>query len=435
MANLYTSVLWDYYGSSMDSFSEAAGNVQAKMGDILPDDYFLFWVMPKEFKRHYAYNPITCKAYLCKLVTANPGKSQQGTFVYDSQQYWYYVDEDATPIEVELSAYSDTAMQNVVATLKADTMKGCAVFNIAPAVRGLLAEYPVADGQPMSANDTSVMRKVYIENLRVKTTHPNAYLTYYLMNAVAQTGSDGQKDMEDNKMYLLQDQRTLFIPTKAYLGYTNSLHASLPEITVVCNRTFTTPLYLWTGLTTSVNFVAGNVYRILMGGETIENGCPNVAAINVMIDMGYFDPLSDQRKFKVQYIDCELSRVFPIRWRNRRGVFDYYTFVGTAYKIKDGKTTGVKDRYIEDGSKVNTNRIPYAVEGSRKIKLGIDNATTEEIDVLTRLPYAPWIEWYDYANEMWTRVTVADFKNEEDMASPSNYYEITLECPAINMQF
>lgn len=424
------NVLWDYdkngEHSDFDSTSVANRVKAAFDANSAIAQGFVMWLLPREFRRHYAYNPIICRGYYCMITLTDPQKELQGSFQSATQTYYYYV-VDSVPVDVEITIYGNTALTDVVARLTATTMRGCAVFNIAPAARVLLgkepAKYVYANSEYRISTDVdnSVIVPFYLPNLaELSQYHPNTYLTYCLQNAVAQIGSDGDKSF-GNIWYIFQDQRHLRINGNRLLKFDD-----YPDITLAVGAAHSGSLTLYGANDEndeSVSFDGGTAKRV-----TADKEGRNIAIINDILD-------ANGERFTVEVLNCPNEKIFPVRWRNRKGVLDYYTFVGTAYKIKDAKTTGVKDCYIEDGSFVNTNREPYAVEGSRKIKVGIDNATTKEIDLLTRLPYAPYVEWYDYNNEMWTRVTVSEFKNTEDMAMPSNYYEITFECPAINMQF
>ena len=79
---------------------------------------------------------------------------------------------------------------------------------------------------------------------------------------------------------------------------------------------------------------------------------------------------------------------------------------------------------------------PQALSEFANVALGkLGLAPDAVLDFLTRLPYSPYIEWYEEDDYQWTQVTVQEFKNEERTDSPSHPYEVTLLCPAINMQF
>lgn len=451
------NVLWDYYDAEgYDSFQDAANNVKAKYAASMQTDGFFMWVMPKEKKRHYAYNPIIFKAYYCKVTTSNPSRTMQGSFVLNSTTYYYYVADgtaasDPESVEASLTLYSDSALTKDIATLKADTLQGVATFNAAAVVRSLLAQDYLS--MPFSSSSViitetnkSTLNIFYATNLKVSGSHNTSYLTYYVENAVAQTGNNGEKKFVGQ--YFLQDHRELIVNVhKTEAGLV--VEDAFPRITMLSGAIGTWDVYWYTpGGRSYMNITWGigafelrvAQEKTMMMQELVEYTADFVTynnidgtGINGLVAQANIE--SDRRPFKVRIIDCPFEQTFPIRWRNRKGVAEYYTFLGNGYKIKESKTTGVKDRYIEDASLVNTNRIPYAIDASRKLKLGINNATTEEIDVLTKLPYSPWIEWYDYANMMWTRVTVAEFKNTEQMNNPGNDFEITFECPAVNTQF
>lgn len=451
------NVLWDYYDAEgYDSFQAAADNVKAKYAASMQTDGFFMWVMPKEKKRHYAYNPIIFKAYYCKVATSNPSRTMQGSFVLNGTTYYYYVADgssasDPESVEVSLTLYKDSALSQSIATLKADTMRGMATLNAAVVVRSLLAQNYlsqsfVSSSSLITDDNKSILNIFYATNLKISGSHNTSYLTYYVENAVAQTGNDGEKKFAGQ--YFLQDHRELIVNVhKTEAGLV--VEDAFPRITMLSGAIGTWDIYWYTPGGRSYMNVTWGIgafefrvaqVRTMMMQELVEYTADFVTynnidgtGINGVVAQANIE--SDRRPFNLRIIDCPFELTFPIRWRNRKGVAEYYTFLGNGYKIKESKTTGVKDRYIEDASLVNTNRIPYAIDASRKLKLGINNATTEEIDVLTKLPYSPWIEWYDYANMMWTRVSVAEFKNTEQMNSAGNDFEITFECPAVNTQF
>ena len=358
------------------------------------------WVVPRYLnRRHYAWTPIIFRSYHAVFNVGDwstvPFGVDKTPVTVSGHAYICYMYDGADTVELPL--YDGAS--NLIATLTASELKGEAVFNVAPVVRTLLAERPVA-------NPSDVQIEPYVlTTFRVDVDGGNVW-TYYIQNAVAQAGSDGDKSFGTD--ILLNDNTDL-------VDWGGPDTSTYPEVT----------LLNVTGSTITIDgvsypLVANTAYRIRIHSQN------DADAVNTIIG-------HDVITFRaVNLLPCCPAAV---RWVNRKGGIDCFVFLHRQIKTKTAKTTGTRALYVLNPADYSGNRQAYAVEGERKLTVGCESVSDEELDFLTRLPYSPFLEWYDLNNAMWTQVTVDDFKNDELTDNGRHPYEVTLLCPAINMQF
>lgn len=338
-----------------------------------------------EYVRHYAYHPIIFKARLWTGEdAAHPAPLDATKKQTDPSHVVWWSPSTVQTIAFELRD-GDGLLR---AVMEVDTLEGYATFDVSGYVRTWFDEHFVERVRRVTI-DTALFTL-----LRV-SVDDGVELVYLIMNAVSQVGSDGEKDTLAPKV--LNDGRVL------YEG------GMSPEVTIafygdadIYGTTYVGPAVARVPVTTQTEFDALGL------GE-----------------LGFVF---------VPYPECA-SPASAVRWLSRKGAVEVFQFANTKFKIKSADTDGLAGVYAENYEDIHTNRRPLGVKGERLVRLGAEGVTTEELDLLTKLPYSPQIEWYDEANGLWTGVTVKGWNDTEAMDAARHDFEIELLCPAINTQF
>ena len=387
------------------------GYTEAQLIEVNEGGGLKLWVVPRyNNRRHYAWNPIVFRSYHAVFDVGDwsviPAGVDKTPVTVDGSPYICYMLPDGTDT-VELPLYDN--LGQLMTTLTASELNGEAVFNVAPVVRTLFGERPL----PGDAQSRYVRADPYLATT-FQTKGLDGDMTgrvYLIQNAVAQAGDDGDKSF--GTALLLNDNTEMM----RYYVYDSADENERPEATILVQ--LNSSIEISTGV---FPLVAGNAYRIPIFEPE------DAVAVNDYLDTYG----TGQQHVTFREVSCNPAIV---RWVNRKGGIDTYVFERRQTKTKTAKTTGTKSLYLLSTADHTGNRQAYAVEGERSITVGSDGVSGAVLDFLTRLPYSPYIEWYEEDDYQWTQVTVQEFKNEERTDSPSHAYEVTLLCPAINMQF
>lgn len=404
---MQTNIFYCYQGGNADApdlieLVESLNLTAGDMVDINAEGGLKCWEVPSYTnRRHYAWNPITFRSRAFYFAVGEyadvpaDAEKYEVTIAGQTETIWFNTQSSE---RVELVIYNDA---NEPYTLVADELRGVATFNVAPVVRNWFADKLPETGFVVEDTTALSLFKTYGMAWGSTTT----YATYYIQNAVSQTGSDGNKKFNAN--ICLNDIADFYC--------WNLTPSVLPVVSVLIN-TATTINLNWG--TYNLKAKTAYIFRV----DTPED-------FAVICDLfGGTD---------LHFVENYTSVCQPcfLRWRNRKGGYDTHLFTGRFFKTKKSKTTGTRDVYGDNTGDMATNVRPYAVEGDRLVRCGADSVTDFELDYLTRLPYSPLIEWYDVVNELWTEVMVEDFSHEEQSDAITHPFEITLRCPNINMQF
>lgn len=387
----------------------ACNDTIAEAALINQDGGIKAWIVPRYTdRRHYAYNPIIFRSVNVKYGVFEwediPAGADTVDIVLEGQTVTCYTDPAGTD-DVRLELYTLTGTEPV--TLVSTERGGTATFNAAPIARTFLADRLIVSTEAVIA-DPMLASWFRVRDLDGAGT----FWAYFIQNAVSQTGSDGDKSF-GSPVLVNDNTRLLKWYYNEEMEYWEPI--ALPEVTVL-NATRTT---LTLG-GRSYTLEAKTAYRIKVSGPD------DVAAINAYIG-----------ETLLTLEERNLSGCSPaaVRWLNRKGGVDCHVFTGRQFKTKTAKTTGILEQYVERPGESTGNMRAYALQGERRMRVGSDGVDDYELDYLTRLPYSPYIQWYDLANELWTHVVVQEFENEERTDGPQHPYEIDLLCPSINMQF
>ena len=132
---------------------------------------------------------------------------------------------------------------------------------------------------------------------------------------------------------------------------------------------------------------------------------------------------------------CVPQSPFYVRWLNRFGGIDYWMF--EKRQTDTGKLENFEDfqPYIEDYSKHTGTNYAYSKEASELVTIGAELLSTTEWSELCRIPYSPFIQWFDERCLLWIDI-MAD-KGDTSMLTdlPAHTIELTFIMPKIQLHF
>lgn len=370
---------------------------------------FVLWSCPDSSDRHFAFHPIMFVGKLFFFSTTNyPAPSGAQTYSSGTGTVYQVINEAH---EVLLPIYDNES--HLVTTLHADTIAGEARFDVSTIVRTWFN----TTMQDNDFNNYGMEDKMLSTKFEVHLDpSASAETEYVVQNAVSQVGSDGAKSFsadvfgQDNKHIVLWDTDADSCPTISVLIKTQK---------TVAGRSLNVGWSYQLPVSSQSDWLTLNAaLGLTAAGFTFEDATGSQCGAN-----------------------C-------VRWLNRKGAIEYFVFRRGMSKQKTASTKTMREVYSEDYADIRTNRQATEVDGKRSITLRADGLTYDELDFLTKLPYSPHIQWFDPDNDMWVGVTVEQFDNTEVtklrtlrnsgvLRNTDNLYsfEITLQCPAINMQF
>lgn len=292
----------------------------------------------------------------------------------------YVVDDVDTSY---LDVYKATG--EVGAKLSGESFRGVTTFDVAAVVR-LWFDEQLADSAPDAPqpggpySDGRLFARYAVKGIGgVGTSYD-----FMAVNAVAQVGE--HSDLGAYRGQLLSEFRTL---------------------------------YLYDGYPLDYSTLDDNVIRYSKG------------VVRTPIDEDHI-PDPDNAPFTVVRA-CTPAQPFYIRWINRLGGVDYYMFRRIQRYKPEVKSANTYQTYVPDPYEAATNRRAWAIATENTVTVGADNVPEAEYAPLSKLPFAPTIEWYD--GRRWVELSVSKFDGSHDTNSRTHDIEITFTLPKINVQF
>ena len=331
-----------------------------------------------------------------------------------------YTAYNATDIvqSVSLEIYKEDGT-TLIAELKAETHNGKAVFDVSAYIRTLFADDMQDYDYENYYEADKMLAAMFKTHLSINSSNAQIYV---VQNAVSQIGSDGEKGFSSN-VFPQDNKRIVLWSTD---------DDAAPTVTVLF-RTNTT--------IDSVLYEAGHAYNFPIASEESWNALDSALSL---ADAGFTfvdATLSDNQL-------SERCGATAIRWLNRKGGIEYYVFSKGLSKTKTANTKTLRAVQGDNYKQLRTNVRAVSVDGERKVTMRADGISYDDLDLLTKMPYSPHIQWYDADNDLWVECSVSSFSNEEAnplhmrrvssvLTQNANLYsfEITLRCPNINMQF
>lgn len=136
---------------------------------------------------------------------------------------------------------------------------------------------------------------------------------------------------------------------------------------------------------------------------------------------------------------CTPAQPFYVRWVNRLGGVEYFMFGRRQTRKASVKSVSTYGLYVPDSFGASTNRRAYALTTDNTVTVGADGVPEAEYAVLSKLPFAPTIEWYAETDSAtggrWVELTVSKFDGSLDTGSRTHSIEIVFQLPNLNVQF
>lgn len=138
-------------------------------------------------------------------------------------------------------------------------------------------------------------------------------------------------------------------------------------------------------------------------------------------------------EIKVSYRNVP-PRPFYVRWINRLGGFDYWMF-STSQQFSKGIKKGLETvKQFNDGRLGGCERA-FGAEAENTVKVGAENLSSDEFELLSSLGFSPLIEYYDREKSRWFRLIPAKSSAEYLSGETRQEIEMEFDLPETRLQF
>lgn len=302
------------------------------------------------------------------------------------------------------------------------TKRQTAEFDVSGIIQTLLDTGAKVDERPDIFTDPRLYAKYTIKAHARYTNAPNSYKT-----------SDEAEQVE----YVAVNAAPSIGESSSWAGYVNSF------------LTQATAIAIYDGYPVDVSYLAGDSPGI--AGATpnavnrvrLDRYLTKVSALNAD---GEYEPVVDARGNAI-YVSDEavfpMPLVFPptpsspfyVRWINRLGGIDYWMFSTRQEVGKSVKSIDSRRIYYSDSVSAAASHAPYGGKTEHTIKLGADNITSAEHELLSAIPFSPLVEYYDTENGVWLSMIPSKASAVMQTGETLHSIELSFDLPEIKMQY
>lgn len=172
-------------------------------------------------------------------------------------------------------------------------------------------------------------------------------------------------------------------------------------------------------------------------GSTAGGGEDTEVITNNLGEIIYVRKLDGTFEQRIIYIDqpCMPTNPFYVRWINRLGGYDYWMFSYRQYITRGlGEVITFKPTMFDQENATDYKRL-LSIEAIEKITVGSSNVTANEYEAISKLIYAPVLEWYNEKLKKWLPIQVEDGENTNDTRTGLKHVEFTFYLPDVQTQF
>lgn len=416
--NLFWGNVGEESWTDLYDLAEALSNLPANaaaMNTINAAGGVKCWWLP-EFDQKYAYKAgcaviarSVCVRYAVGDYSDIPAGAQVTGVEVDGVEYEAYTDINASG-SVELNLYNNYQDSTPLIKLVADELRGVAEFNISTAALGLMAQEPqnaFQHASDLAIDETYLYTRFFLG--RFSNISSNRYVFY---RATAEFNGSNKLDTHGDCVLL---STTGDIVTTSS-GGNNYVTIITPNI-----NSWSAQITLQRTTRTITN---GKVYQLYIGNAD------DAAAVNSLIASIYFEQ-------RVSYTYKSQCNDIPVRWFNVFGGVDSYLFPFRQILKLAAKTTKTAQHTHRNGEPlIVPELVPYELDHSRLLDLGVDNASAALIELLKTLPYSQYIQYKaGFDNSSWRRCSVEKFDLKQETDAAALNYEIELRIPDLNTLF
>ncbi|MDR3706599.1 MAG: hypothetical protein P4L28_11930 [Paludibacteraceae bacterium] len=132
---------------------------------------------------------------------------------------------------------------------------------------------------------------------------------------------------------------------------------------------------------------------------------------------------------------CLPINPFYVRWINRQGGYDYWMF---SFRQTIKEKVKITDSYypvVYDQLTANAFSRTLGLDGTATITVGTNGLTENEYDAVSKVIYAPGIQYFDTRKSTWITLAISDSDVEKDTYASTQEIEITFQLPTPQVQF
>jgi hypothetical protein len=132
---------------------------------------------------------------------------------------------------------------------------------------------------------------------------------------------------------------------------------------------------------------------------------------------------------------CLPPNPFYVRWINRQGGLDYWMFSFRQTIKEKVKITDTYYPVVYDQLTANAFSHTLGLDGTATITVGATGLSDNEYDAVSKVIYAPRIQYFDTDKSTWITLAIADSDVEKDTYASTQEIEITFQLPTPQVQF
>lgn len=132
---------------------------------------------------------------------------------------------------------------------------------------------------------------------------------------------------------------------------------------------------------------------------------------------------------------CLPPNPFYVRWINRQGGLDYWMFSFRQTIKEKVKITDTYYPVVYDQLTANAFSRTLGLDGTATITVGANGLTDNEYDAVSKVIYAPRVQYFDTDKSTWITLAIADSDVEKDTYASTQEIEITFQLPTPQVQF
>lgn len=304
-----------------------------------------------------------------------------------------------------LDLYTDN---NEVGTkLSAESFKGVTLFDVSAVVRlwfnerlDDIADSPVAD------------RRLFTRFTVKGIGGTGTSYDFIALNAVAQIGE--RSDRTDDVGCVLTEFKRL------------NLYNGFPLDYSILNE--------GSGSSAAGDFDESGVFRVRVDGTELT--LLSEATDDTQVQTEASNPILIMKRFDINvFPSCNPSRPFYVRWINMLGGVDYFMFCRQQKRQPTVKSVDTYNTRAINPYEARSNNHAYNITTENKVVVGAEGVANGDYTPLSKLPFAPTIEWFNEATGRWIALTVSKFDGSYDTKDETHDIEITFSLPDINTQF
>lgn len=257
--------------------------------------------------------------------------------------------------------------------------------------------------------------------------------SYYAINAVAQIGESSS--LVGQRGNFLTNFDVLYVyegypADVAILGYSGGTYYNFSDSSIMQYVSLTHFLIKLKINCSQIDLLSATAWGPLQNNRGIDITDNNNEVITVISSDGSYP-----KTHKCLETRCVPQNPFYVKWINQQGGWDYWMFSFRQYISRNTKNSQTFEPTIYDQERAKYFIEEFYKEGVEKITVGAEGLNENEYQCISKLIYAPQIQYYNAKTKKWIGLIVDSGETENDTRSSSKEVEFTFLLPKPQIQF